>query len=104
MPGTGRTRGTETSKYPQEEKTTVIPEVVASEPGQAQTGAVYGSAGVVGPPSALVSNLNRMGRRAIERESRVRVNGTKVGGILSRWGPVKPPLNLAAPSAKAKYS
>ena len=23
--------------------------------------------------------------------------------ILSRWGPVKPPLNSAAPSAKAKY-
>ena len=36
----GRTRGTETSKYPQEEKTTVIPQVVASERGGAQTGAV----------------------------------------------------------------
>ena len=36
----GRTRGTETSKYPQEEKTTVIPQVAASERGLAQTGAV----------------------------------------------------------------
>ena len=36
----GRTRGTETSKYPQEEKTTVIPQVVASERGRAQTGTV----------------------------------------------------------------
>ena len=36
----GRTRGTETSKYPQEEKTTVIPQVAASERGAAQTGAV----------------------------------------------------------------
>ena len=36
----GRTRGTETSKYPQEEKTTVIPQVAASERGEAQTGAV----------------------------------------------------------------
>lgn len=27
------TRGSETSQYPQEEKTTVIPEVVASETG-----------------------------------------------------------------------
>ena len=35
-----RTWGTETSKYPQEEKTTVIPVVVASEPGLAQTQAV----------------------------------------------------------------
>ena len=36
----GRTRGTETSKYPQEEKTTVIPQVAASERGGAQTGCV----------------------------------------------------------------
>jgi hypothetical protein len=28
------TRGSETSQYPQEEKTTVIPEVVASETGR----------------------------------------------------------------------
>ena len=35
-----RTRGTETSKYPEEEKTTVIPIVAASELGLAQTGAV----------------------------------------------------------------
>ncbi len=32
-----RTRGTETSKYPEEKKTTVIPQVVASERGLAQT-------------------------------------------------------------------
>ena len=32
------TQGTETSKYLQEEKTTVIPQVVASERGIAQTG------------------------------------------------------------------
>ena len=31
------TRGTETSKYPEEKKTTVIPRVVASEIGEAQT-------------------------------------------------------------------
>ena len=31
------TRGTETSKYPEEKKTTVIPRVVASESGVAQT-------------------------------------------------------------------
>ena len=30
-----RTRGTETSKYPEEKKTTVIPEVAASETGRA---------------------------------------------------------------------
>ena len=32
-----RTGGTETSKYPQEKKTTVIPRVAASERGLAQT-------------------------------------------------------------------
>ena len=31
------TRGTETSKYPKEKKTKVIPKVVASEIGEAQT-------------------------------------------------------------------
>ena len=31
------TRGTETSKYPEEKKTKVIPKVVASEIGVAQT-------------------------------------------------------------------
>ena len=31
------TRGTETSKYPQEKKITMIPPVVASERGTAQT-------------------------------------------------------------------
>ena len=36
-PARGETRGTETSKYPEEEKTTVIPQVVASERGTAQT-------------------------------------------------------------------
>ena len=33
----GRTRGTETSKYPEEKKTIVIPLVAASERGIAQT-------------------------------------------------------------------
>ena len=34
---TGRTRGTETSQYPEEEKTKVIAQVVASERARAQT-------------------------------------------------------------------
>ena len=38
--GGRQTRGTETSKYPQEKKTKVIPGVVASETGAAQTGVV----------------------------------------------------------------
>ncbi len=42
------TRGTETSKYPEEEKANAIPQVAASERGPAQTGGAC-TAGVVGP-------------------------------------------------------
>ena len=41
-----QTRGTETSKYPQEEKTTVIAPVVASERAVAQTGHVQACPGL----------------------------------------------------------
>ena len=47
------TRGTETSKYPEEKKTKVIPQVVASERGEAQTGVVTAISGVVGPPMTI---------------------------------------------------
>ena len=46
IPSGRRTRGTETSKYPQEKKTKVIPEVVASETGTAQTGVVSAMTGL----------------------------------------------------------
>ena len=42
----GRTQGTETSKYLQEEKTKVIPQVAASERGRAQTGCVTARPGL----------------------------------------------------------
>ena len=42
----GRTWGTETSKYPQEEKIRMIPRVVASESGGAQTVAVEAVTGL----------------------------------------------------------
>ena len=44
-----RTRGTETSHYPEEKKTKVIAQVVASERAGAQTGHVMACAGVEGP-------------------------------------------------------
>ena len=47
--GVGRTRGTETSQYPQEEKITMIAPVVASERARAQTAGVKAPRGVVGP-------------------------------------------------------
>ncbi len=42
----GPTQGTETSKYLQEKKTKVIPQVVASERGGAQTGDVTACPGL----------------------------------------------------------
>ena len=48
-----QTRGTETSHYPEEKKTKVIPQVVASERGRAQTGVVTAISGVVGPPITI---------------------------------------------------
>ena len=47
--GGGATRGTETSKYPEEEKSNEIPLVVASERGRGQTGGCASAAGVAGP-------------------------------------------------------
>ena len=41
-----RTRGTETSKYPQEEKITMIAQVVASERARAQTAGVKAPSGL----------------------------------------------------------
>ena len=51
-----RTRGTETSKYPEEKKSTEIPSVVVSERGAAQTGSVAGmliEAGWKAPPQQV---------------------------------------------------
>ena len=50
-PERGQTRGTETSQYPEEEKSTEIPEVAASETGRAQTDGLR-IIGVVGPTDA----------------------------------------------------
>ena len=48
-------------------------------------------------------NKNCLGRQAIEGESPVSVSLYNCSGILSRGGQEKSPLNLPAPSGKAKY-
>ena len=51
-----QTRGTETSQYPEEKKSTEIPLVVVSERGGAQTGSVAGNcdeAGWKAPPQQV---------------------------------------------------
>ena len=54
------TRGTETSKYPEEEKSKEIPRVVASESGGGQTGISNNSG--VGSVIILVSLTERHGK------------------------------------------
>ena len=55
----GRTRGTETSQYPEEKNTKVIAQVVARERAPAQTGNVTASAGVVGPSAKGTVKVRR---------------------------------------------
>ena len=70
------TRGTETSKYPEEEKSNEIPLVVASERGRGQTGPSESRAGVVGPSSVRLQSDARAepdgkpGRRGLEPRTR----------------------------------
>ena len=56
------TRGTETSKYPEEKKETSIPPVAASEEGRGQTGRLRRS-GVAGHQGEAEGELNPEGKR-----------------------------------------
>ena len=72
----GTTGGTETSKYPEEEKSSEIPPVVASERGRGQTGPSESRAGVVGPSTVRLQSGARAepdgkpGRRGLEPRTR----------------------------------
>ena len=67
------TRRTETSKYPEEKKIIMIPWVVASEMGRAQTG-VACCTGVIGLHLEVLVKSNRLESRAIAGESPVDAN------------------------------
>jgi len=67
------TRRTETSKYPQEKKIIMIPQVVASEKGRAQT-RVACSFGVVGLHLEELIKLKLLESGAIKGESPVGTN------------------------------
>ena len=101
----GRTRGTETSKYPEEEKTNVIARVVASESAGAQTGAVKAAAGVVGPAIKEVRTLGE----APWKGAPERVRGpypkarTLASGHLSSAEHEELCAKLRGPSRKAKH-
>ena len=66
-----QTRGTETSKYPEEEKSTEMPLVAASEKGGAQT-SLLRETGVVGPTDAYTEvSRSPLERGAIDGDSPV---------------------------------
>ena len=64
------TRGSETSKYPEEKKENSIPSVVASEEGRGQTGGLR-TLGVEGFQSSTIADPNPLESGAEGRESRV---------------------------------
>ena len=65
------TRGSETSQYPKEKKSTEMPQVVASERGNSPNRGVY-SAGLRDFKIEHDAYSNGMGRPAVEGESPVR--------------------------------
>ena len=72
----GQTRRTETSKYPEEKKSTEISRVAASEKDTAQTGALRGTGGA-GPHKPHHPQPNRMEGRGADSET---LEGERGGG------------------------
>src|SRR5919202_1459226 len=111
-------RGTETSQYPEERKSTETPRVVASERGSAQTWPVQARtrcrSGVVGRLTGrCVSRRELPSRSIVEARGTVHHRGqsscrrNRPGlpmTFLSRSALVKRGPNLGGPPSKAKYS
>ena len=96
-----RTRGTETSKYPQEYKSIEILLVAASERRLAQTNmrAYWGCRTCI-----KGKLLREVSGKSHHREWKSRIwKRWNWASILSRMGHVKPCLNLGGPPSKAKY-
>lgn len=86
-----RTWGTETSKYPEEKKSTEIPPVAASERGTAQN------------LNQFVQQWKPLESGAIQGDSPVH-EAALIVSSMSRAGHVTSCLNMGGPSSKAKYS
>ena len=106
MQSMGRTRGTETSHYPEEKKTTVIVQVVASERTGAQTGTVEAVTGVVGPPANRKHSVRGSVWKGAPQRVRAPYPKTECQERrhLSSAGHEKSGVNPRGPSRKAKYS
>jgi hypothetical protein len=103
--GVRRTRGTETSQYPEEEESTEMPGVAASETGRAQTGGLW-SPGVVGPTDASAeASRTPLERGARDGDSPVgEGDGAGVVEFLSSARLVESGVKLGGPPSKAKDS
>ena len=103
--GRRRTRGTETSQYPEEEKSSEMPSVAASERGGAQTSLPWG-AGVVGPTDATANaSGSPLERGARDGESPVGDSGgAVVVEFLSNARHEESGVKLGGPPSKAKDS
>ena len=113
------TGGTETSKYPEEEKSTEIPGVAASETGPAQTreianvrmffrgGCWAGCPGAASPGGGQKPRRQRngLGRPARQGESPVREAAAAADSrSQSSAGHVKPGAKQGGPPSKAEHS
>jgi hypothetical protein len=84
----GGSRGTETSQYPDQEKSKEIPQVVASERGAAQTSRLR-TAGVVGAPTSWLRAADPKVLEGTTRDGESPVGEPPVGSgcILSTTNP-----------------
>ena len=100
-----RTWGTETSQYPEEEKSTEMPQVAASERGPSPNRAPSGR-GVVGPTDGHSDGRRSpLGRGARDGESPVAdTHGLWLVEILSNARHERPGVKLGGPPSKAKDS
>ena len=100
-----RTRGTETSQYPQEEKEIIDSLSSGDRKGKSLNRHCYGSGGVVGPlTSYLIEKWNVLESSTADGDSPVQASVMIRERHLSRAGHVKSCLNPRGPSRKAKYS
>lgn len=99
--GQEATRGTETSKYPEEKKANAIPSVVASESGEAQTGPSPGFR--AGIRRWEESERKRLESLPGEGEGPVRSRNPR-RRYQSKAGHVESCPKVRGPSRKAEYS
>ena len=101
----GRTGGTETSQYPQEEKEIIDSLSSGDRTGNSPNRCCYGIIGVVGPLKGIrFRNWNGLENPTADGDSPVQATDSGQEGHLSRAGHVKSCLNPRGPSRKAKYS